>query len=57
MFDPLVDCNSIDKSVILNIHKYLMSKSMIKIIGFIKKVFIELFTGLVNGSHQAKCIA
>ena len=57
MFDPLVDCNSIDKSVILNIHKYLMDKSMIKIIGFIKKVFIELFTGLVNGSHQAQCIA
>ena len=47
MFDLLVDCNSIDKSVILNIYRYLMSKSMIKIIRLIKKVFIGLITGLV----------
>ena len=56
MFDLLVDCNSIDKSVILNIHKYLMSKNMIKIIRLIKKVFIGLFTGLVNGYNHTKCI-
>ena len=52
MFDLLVDCNSI----ILNIHKYLMSKNMIKIIRLIKKVFIGLFTGLVNGYNHTKCI-
>ena len=57
MFDLLVDCNSIDESVILNFHKYLMSKNMIKIIRLIKKVFIGLFTGLVNGSNHTKCIA
>ena len=30
MYDFSVDCNSIDKSDILNIHKYLMKRNIIK---------------------------
>ena len=43
---------------ILDIHKYLMKRTWYKIMfGLIKKIFIGLLTGLVNGSNLAKWIS
>ena len=53
-----VDFNLIDNKDILDIHKYLMKKAWYKIMfGLIKKIFIGLLTGLVNGSDHKKCIS
>ena len=51
-----VDFNLIDTSNVLDIHKYLMKRTWYKIMfGLIKKIFIGLLTGLVNGSNHTKC--
>ena len=51
-----VDFNAIDTNDILDIHEYLMTRTIYKIIlGLIKKIFIRLLTGLVNGSIHTKC--
>ena len=43
--------------IFLDIIKYLMKRTWCKIMfGLIKKIFIELLTGLVNGSNHKKCI-
>ena len=39
--DYLVDCNAINKSDILNIQKYLMVKSNIKFLDFLKKCLLD----------------
>ena len=53
-----VDFNSIDTNDVLNIHKYLMTKTRCKIMfGLIKKIFTGLLTGLVNGSNHAKSLS
>ena len=53
-----VDFNSVDTNDILDIHKYLMKKTWYEIIfGLIKKIVIELLTGLVNGSNPKKCVS
>ena len=52
-----VDFNPIDTNDILDIHKYLMKRTWYEIMfGLIKKIFIRLLTGLVNGSNHTKCI-
>ena len=51
------DFNSIDTNNILDIHKYLMKRMWYKIMfGLIKKIFIRLLTGLVNGYNDTKCV-
>ena len=51
-----VDFNPIDTIDVLDIHKYLMKITGYKImLGLIKKLFIGLLTGLVNGSNHTKC--
>ena len=53
-----VDFNPIDTNNILDIHKYLMERTWYKIMfGLIKKIFIGLLTGLVNGSNHTKWIS
>ena len=52
MYDFSVDYDSIDKSDILNNHKYLWLKILYKMLSLIEKTFIGLFTGLVNGSNH-----
>ena len=43
---------------ISDIHKYLMKRTRYKIMfGLIKKIFIGLLTGLVNGSNHTKCVS
>ena len=50
--------NAIDINDILDIHKYLMKRTWYKIMfGLIKKIFIRLLTGLVNGSNHTKCVS
>ena len=50
------DFNPIDTNNILDIHNYLMKRTWYKIMfGLIKKIFIGLLTGLVNGSNHTKC--
>ena len=50
-----VDFNPIDTNNVWDIHKYLMKRTWYEIIfGLIKKIFIGLLTGLVNGSNHAK---
>ena len=45
--DFFVDYNTIDNSIIINIHNYLMKKTQnIVIFGFIKKMFIGLLTNI-----------
>ena len=52
-----VDFNPIDNDI-LDIHKYLMKRTWYKIMfGLIKKIFIGLLTGLVNGSNHTKCVS
>ena len=52
-----VDFNPIDNDI-LDIHKYLMKRTWYKIMfGLIKKIFIGLLTGLVNGSNHKRCIS
>ena len=49
--------NNIDTSNIINIHKYLMKKTWYKImLGIIKKMFIVLWTSMINASNHAKCV-
>ena len=44
---------NVDTNNILGINKYLMKRTWYKIMfGLIKKTFIGLVTGLVNGSNQ-----
>ena len=51
-----VDFNPIDINYILDIHKYLM-KGLCQIkFGSIKKIFIGLWTGLVNWSNHTECM-
>ena len=53
-----VDLNPIDTSDILDVHKRLMERTSYKtIFGWIKKIFIRLLTGLVNGSNHTKCVS
>ena len=53
-----VDFNRIDNNDLLDIHKYLMKRKWHKImLGLIKKIFIGLLTGLVNGSIDTKCVS
>ena len=50
------DFNPVDNNHILDIHKYLMKKKEYKIMFWlIKKRFIGLLTGLINGSNHPKC--
>ena len=52
-----VDFNPIETNDILDIHKYLMKRTRYKIMfALIKKIFIGLLTGLVNGSNHTKCV-
>ena len=45
--------NLIDTNNITDIHKYLMKKTLYKIMfGLIKKIFIRLLTGLVNDANH-----
>ena len=61
MYDASVDYDAIEKSYILNIHKYLMVKN--KMFGLIKKVFIGLLnfikslSSIVNTPDHVKCIS
>ena len=49
---------AIDPNDILDIHKYLMKITWYEIIfGLIKKIFIELLAGLVNGSNNTKYVS
>ena len=53
-----VDFNPIDANDNLDIHKYLMKIAWYKIMfGLIKRIFIRLLTGLVNGSNHTKCVS
>ena len=53
-----VGFNTIDTSDILDIHKYLMKRTLYKIMfGLVKKIFIGLLTGFVNGSNHTKCFS
>ena len=45
-----VDFNPIDTSDILDIHKYLMKRTL-------RKIFIVLLTGLVKGINNTKCVS
>ena len=45
-----VDFNPIDTSDILDIHKYLMKRTL-------RKIFIVLLTGLVNRTNHTKCVS
>ena len=52
-----VDFKPIDNNDILDTHKYLMKRTWYKIMfGLIKKIFIVLLTGLVNGYNHTKCV-
>ena len=52
-----VDSKPIDNNDILDTHKYLMKRTWYKIMfGLIKKIFIVLLTGLVNGYNHTKCV-
>ena len=41
MYDFSVDYDDVDKSDILNIHKYLMAKNNIKCLGLINKCLLD----------------
>ena len=51
-----VDFNPIDTNNTLDIHKYLMKRNKI-MFGLIKKIFIGLLTGLVNGSNHTQWVS
>ena len=52
-----VDFNPIDTNDILDFHKHLMKRTRHKIMfGLIKKIFIGLLIGLVNGSNHTKYV-
>ena len=54
----LIDFNPIDTNDILDIHKYLMKRTWYTIMfELIKKIFIGLLTGLVNGFNHTKCLS
>ena len=51
-----VDYNAVDINDILDIHRYLMKKKWFQtMFELIKKMFIRLLAGLVNGSNHTKC--
>ena len=53
-----VDFNPIGTNNNLDIHEYLMKRTWYKImLGSIKRTFIGLLTGLVNGSNHTKYIS
>ena len=53
-----VDFNPIDTNDILDIHKYLMKRTWYKtMFGLIRKIFVGLLTGLVNGSNHRACVS
>ena len=52
------DFNPVDTNNILDINKYLMKRACYKtMFGLIKKTFIGLLTGLLNGSNHSKCVS
>ena len=55
-----VNFNPVDtNSILVDIHKYLMKRLWLwyeLMLELIKKIFIGLLTGLVNGSNHTKCI-
>ena len=52
------DFNPVDTNNILDINKYLMKIACYKtMFGLIKKTFIGLLTGLINGSNHSKCVS
>ena len=55
-----VNFNPVDtNSILVDIHKYLMKRLWLwyeLMLDLIKKIFIGLLTGLVNGSNHTKCI-
>ena len=53
MYDFSVDYDAVDRSNILNIHKYLMIKKVYKILGIVKKMFV-LSSSTVNASNHTK---
>ena len=58
VYDFAVDYRAFDTSNIIDIHKYLTKKTWYKIMfGLIKKMFISLLTGLVNGYKHTKCVS
>ena len=58
MYDFVVNYRAFDISNIINIHKYLIKKSKYKIMFvLVRKMFIELLIGLVNGSNHIKCVS
>ena len=53
-----IDFNPIDTNDIWNNHKYLMKRTSYKMMfGLIEKIFIGLYSGLVNGSNRTKCVS
>ena len=52
-----VNFDLIDTNDILDIHNYLMKRRWHKMFGLIKKIFIRILTGPVNGSNHKKCIS
>ena len=59
-FVVVVNFNPVDtNSILVDIHKYLMKRLWLwyeLMLELIKKIFIGLLTGLVNGSNHTKCI-
>ena len=50
--------NTVDTNNVLDIHKCLTQRTWYKIMfGLIKKIFIGLLTGLVNGSNHTKGVS
>ena len=52
VYDVSVDYGSIEKSDILNIHKYLMIKISIEMFGIIKKMLIVVSSNIANASNH-----
>ena len=58
MYDFVVNYRAFEISNIINIHKYLIKKSKYQIMFvLVRKMFIELLIGLVNGSNHIKCVS
>ena len=54
VYDVSVDYGSIEKSDILNIHKYLMIKISIEMFGIIKKMLIVVSSNIASASNHTK---
>ena len=52
-----VDFNLVDTKDILDIYKHKKTTLYKTMFGLIKKIFIGLLTGLVNGYNHTKCVS